>query len=534
MPDASSSYACEPCRVSKLGCDKSRLQCYGSSRMSKKMQSLNGDTPGAANDSVSIRVHIQEPHSSSTALLLTDCFQKQNRVPCRQLELKCDRKQPRGRCLKGDGGKDCRYPAAVSVDVGDGIQGSEPSVPLWKQRFHTKLHWSEVLENVSYHVDNIFGNIGPLHNAPQKTLLSYIPPRCIADLFVKQPNAVHDWWLAQLFVVVAMGSKFRGDAPPDAICIAPSQLFEAAQVCLQRTPFMIRPQQTRSASCLECDALWPATGLIVRLAILLGLHSAETRYCHGASSKSTSARNRLWATVILHDLRQSLAAGMPVIPPSSDLIAEPLFHIDQVQHASSSSRETFSFPLILYDVLLQIFKILELATSPQIKLSYSLIATYDRQIRNLLKQSTPRQASFTSITTENDTHTITHHFQQTLANVFFRREPHASTRYPVSYWSSLECSIALLSLQRELWDWSTSPVMTHDRSGFGDKTAARFYARLFQIEFFLAAVTICFLLVEEESPFVKPSWQDQGRGRAQAQVQARSTIPELLESCREI
>ncbi|KAL4935995.1 hypothetical protein BDV06DRAFT_217016 [Aspergillus oleicola] len=597
MPDASPSYACEPCRISKLGCDKSRPQCMRCLRRGHDCHYA----PKAKRARVKLYVtkSVECQGANSKRSRLDSSSNKRNRVPkacfrCRQLKVKCDREQPCGRCLKADGGKDCRYPAAASVGNGDGMQ-RDPSVPLWKQRFHTKLHWSEVLENIENllnhrhwsenhvqnaefrqnafsPVENIFGNIGPLHNAPRKTLLSYIPPRHIADLFVKQYletiepshhildvhsfkeelenfwnrlSAVDDEWLAQLFVILALGSKLR-DAPSNAIGIAPSQLFEAAQVCLQRTSFMIRPQmtsirtmclfviykQTQSASCVECDALWPATGLIVRLAILLGLHSTESRYCHG-TPKTVSARNELWATVILIDLRQSLAAGMPVIPPSSDLIAEPLFNIDQTQ--SASSRENLGFPLVLYDVLPQIFKILELATSPQITLSYSLVATYDRQIRNLLKQY---QASLTSISTD----TNSHRFQWTLANVFFRRvllalhsrlyqEPHASTRYPVSYWSSLECSIALLSEQRELWDSSLSSASSSS-SGVGDRATARFYSRLFQVEFFLAAVTICFHLVQDQSPLVEPSRQDQGRGRAQAR--ARQTILELLKSCREI
>ncbi|KAL2816838.1 hypothetical protein BDW59DRAFT_135536 [Aspergillus cavernicola] len=520
---------------------------------------------------------------------------KRNRIPkaclrCRQLKVKCDRKEPCGRCIRVDGGRDCHYPTAASpsVDGNSGQKDESVSVPLYKQTFHSGLHWSVLVENIESllkhrrwpgnhrqhaeqeqlftSVDNLFGNIGPLYNATRRTLLSYIPPRDIADSFLEhyldiiepshqilhvpvfkaevesfwdKPNTVDDGWLAQFFAILALGCQLHS-TPIHAtqqtdVGILPSRLFDAAQVFLQRTAFMIRPEltsirtlclfvifkQTKGVVCIESAALWPATDLIVRLAVIMGLHLADPTQTT-QPVRPVSIRNTLWAAVILLDLRQSLAAGMPVIPPSRDLIAEPLFSPE-----AKEPQEDFLFPLIIYDSLPQIFGILELATSPQITLAYSLVATYDRQIRGLLKYY---HKSFLSVDHSIDP-SSTKRFQWTMINVFFRRvllalhsrlyqEPQASTRYPVSYWSSLECSLALLSEQRELWDASSESPRT-------TTSTAIFFARLFQQEFFLAAVTVCFHLVEAHSPLVSPhSHKFQG--------QARRTILDLLASCKDI
>lgn len=306
------------------------------------------------------------------------------------------------------------------------------------------------------------------------------------------------------------------------------QLTSIRALCL----FVIFKQTKVMMTCVECDALWPATGLIVRLAVLLGLHSTDSAQHPQFESSETTTRNRLWAAVILLDLRQSLAAGMPIIPPSRDLIAEPLFTIHQQTPAPGTD---LVFPLVLYDILPQIFRILELATSPQVTLAYSQVASYDRQIRALLKY---HESSFLTHEHEHEQDEQVNanaRFQWTMTNVFFRRvllalhsrlyqEPDAPTRYPVSYWSSLECSIALLSTQRELWDTSSSP--SPSVSEIEAKTAA-FFARLFIQDFFLAVVTICFHLVQEQAPLVS------GNG-LWCQGHARRTILELLRSCRDI
>ncbi|KAL5336390.1 hypothetical protein BJX70DRAFT_283779 [Aspergillus crustosus] len=597
MANVPSVYACEPCRASKLGCDKSRphcMRCLGKGRSCDYAQPRKGSRSHTPNQS-SRRSHRARTNSLVDALETppgSTIKGRRNRIPkacmrCRQLKVRCDRKEPCSRCLRVDGGQDCAYPASSHFLESDSSQNE--LLPLWKRRFHSKLHWSALVDNIKSlmehrrwprihgqhieqenllsSVDNIFGNIGPLYNATRKTLLSSIPPKEVADSFIEhylgliepshqildvqffedevkgfwnKPSAVTDGWLAQYFVILAIGGQLynspKSSAEYNSDNLA-ARLFEVAQVFLQKTAFMMRPdvtsirtlclfvvfKQARGMICIESDALWPATGLIVRLAIMIGLHSSNPTH----STQATRERKSLWAAVILLDLRQSLTAGMPVSPPSRDLIAEPLFGLDHPMPPLATEQRRFVFPLTIYDILPQIFRVLELATSPQITLAYSLVASYDRQIRGLLKD----YRSF--LFSDSNSMSSTNRFQWTMINVFFRRvllalhsrlyqEPQASTRYPVSYWSSLECSLALLSEQRELSDASSS------EAGTITAAAASFFARLFQPEFFLGAVTVCFHLVQGYSPLVSPNSHKCQQGRA------RNTIIILLQSCKDI
>ncbi|KAL4871146.1 hypothetical protein BDV12DRAFT_164853 [Aspergillus spectabilis] len=470
MAATPSMHACEPCRASKLGCDKSRphcMRCLGKGRSCNYAQPKTSLRPHVLNHSsaksrrTKSNLNLMNPRSSHSLTPKSPPVStgktKRNRIPkaclrCRQLKVRCDRKEPCSRCLRVDSGQGCSYPTSSPSVEGDPSERRE-ALPLWKQRFHSNLHWSALVDNIKSlmehrrwprvhgqhieqenllsSVDNIFGNIGPLYNATRRTLLSSIPSRDVADAFVEhyldiiepshqildvpsfreevkgfwdKPSTVTDGWLSQLFVILALGCQLYNTSKSSTqhtdFGILPARLFDTAQVCLQRTAFMIRPEvtsirtlclfvifkQTKGMICIESDALWPATGLIVRLAIMLGLHSSNPAHIsQSASPVPVRVRNSLWAAVILLNLRQSLTAGMPVIPPSRDLIAEPLFGIDHSQLPFATQQRDFLFLLIIYDTLPQIFRVLELATSPQITLAYSLVVTYDRQIRGLLR-----------------------------------------------------------------------------------------------------------------------------------------------------
>ncbi|KAJ0418772.1 hypothetical protein BJY00DRAFT_175938 [Aspergillus carlsbadensis] len=596
-----STRACIACRASKLGCDKSRPRCMRCLRMGwqcsytlqKKVRHVSTE---AAKKAPRVR-EIEdgrptgEPKSGGTRTP-----QRRNRVPnacsrCRQSKLKCDKEHPCGRCLKANQGHDCRYVA----DPPSKAQSGTKLVRLYKQTFHSGFHWSVLVENIEsllkhhrwtgiHHshpeqeqlfssVENFLGG-NPLSNATRRTLLSYMPPRGVAEMFIdhylgviepshqilhlpsfreeiatfwNRPSTMDDGWLALFFAVLALGCQLHRPArsvrEDDDFEALPAQLFNAAQAFLKRTPFMIRPdltglrtlclfviyRQTRGAVCIESAALWPVTGLIVRLAITRGLHLTDSTQDTQTGAGDTSSRNRLWAAVILLDLRQALAAGMPVIPPSGNLLAEPLLRFGPgISGETATEPKDFVFPLIIYNYLPQIFKILELATSPQITLSYNLVVRYDQQIKALLNHF---HNAFLSACAENPNTDL---FQWTMTNIFIRRillalhsqlyqEPNVITRYPVSYWSSLECSLAILSAQRDLWD-----ADAHSDSSDFPPGRTPVIARLLQQDFFLAAITVCFNLVQTGSPLNSPE-SSQG-----CQVQARKTILELLGSCRDI
>ncbi|KAL3485341.1 hypothetical protein BJX62DRAFT_247585 [Aspergillus germanicus] len=591
MADSTSTHACVGCRASKLGCDKSRPQCMRCLRMGRQCRRHAGrGSQRKENAWVSPRAS----HQSWFPWLM---MQRRNRVPnacarCRQSKLKCDREQPCGRCLKYNRGHDCQYVADPPMVK---PESETKLVPLYKQAYHSGFHWSVLVENIEsllkhhrwagiHHahpeqqrlfssMENFLGS-SPLSNATRRTLLSYMPPRDVVEMFIShyldviEPShqilhlpsfraelatfwdrlgTVDDGWLALFFAILALGCQLHEPAQPatrdDGFQALPSRLFDAAQAFLQRTPFMIRPdltsirtlclfviyRQTRGAVCIEFTALWPVTGLIVRLAITLGLHLTDSTQYAQRGADDTTSRNRLWAAVILLDLRQALAAGMPVIPPSGNLLTEPLLGMGP-DLAGGSQQKEFLFPLVIYNYLPQIFKIIELATSPEITLSYSLVVKYDQQIKALLNHF---HSTFLAACAENPN---TDPFQWTMTDIFMRRillalhsqlyqEPSVIARYPVSYWSSLECSLAILSAQRDLWDTDTH---TNGANNPFPPGRAPVIARLLQQDFFLAAITVCFHLVQAESPLSSPE------GSQGCQVRARKTILELLGSCRDI
>ncbi|KAL2834840.1 hypothetical protein BJY01DRAFT_223943, partial [Aspergillus pseudoustus] len=617
MADIVSKYACEPCRASKLGCDKSRPQCMRCLRKGypcsyAKQRAPRGSRTSAAYHKPELVIKAKIPPPSPLVLGVSPAadarnaplVRKRNRVPiacarCRSFKVGCDRQEPCGRCLKADRGPECHYPS--DSPSADAPAESKPVIPPYHQTFHSGIHWSFLVGNIenlikhrrwpsNHHhaeheqlfssADNFFGSRTSALNTTRRTLLSYLPPVDIAnslidsylniiepaheilhvptfktqlEAFWDRPSTADDAWLAQLFAVLALGCQLQHHSTlfgHNLDSTLTSLLFDAARAFLQRTPFMIRPditsirtlcllvifRQTNGVVCLESAALWPVTGLIVRLAITMGLHLAVP-VCGADPGEPPTSTSKLWAAVILLDLRQSLAAGVPVIPPSGDLIAQPLFGAVEFAAGEHNTGDLF-FPAMIYDTLPQIYKILELATSAQITLSYTLVSAYDRQIKSLLKHY-HRCFSSSSSSPKN-------RFQWTMINVFFRRvllalhsrlyqEPDAATRYPVSYWSSLECSLALLSEQRELWETTTPTTSpSQQQSASSSRGAALFFTHVHQQSFFLAALTICFHLVRVGSPLVSPDLHRDEGDRHKCQGQARRTILELLTSCRDI
>lgn len=93
----------------------------------------------------------------------------------------------------------------------------------------------------------------------------------------------------------------------------------------------------------------------------------------------------------------------------------------------------------------------------------------------------------------------------------FALQDQSSARYPVSYLSSLECALALLSQQRDLCE--------------GDPAApSAWLGGLFRHEFFTAAMTVCLHLVRGHDLASLPN------GSSQPQ----EIMLDALQSCRDV
>ncbi len=108
-------------------------------------------------------------------------------------------------------------------------------------------------------------------------------------------------------------------------------------------------------------------------------------------------------------------------------------------------------------------------------------------------------------------------------DIFFRRillvlhrrhalRPRAPSQHAISYWSSLECSLAILVHQRDLCEHQTKNLGNRDILG-----------RLFKLDFFSAMLTVCLHLLRHDVPRA-----------TELAIPPRQTILDTLQACMEI
>ncbi|EZF63946.1 hypothetical protein H104_03698 [Trichophyton rubrum CBS 289.86] len=425
-----------------------------------------------------------------------------------------------------------------------------------------------------------FGEKPRRSKSTRKAMLASLPSRDVADKFVQsyldvietshrilhvptfqlqvqafwdQPNAADDSWLAQYFTILALGCDAARAENPESTghySELRNTLLTAAETCLRLTPFLYRPtlanlrtlclivlaKQIHTMSCSEHEACWPLTGLMVRLAMLTGLHSSNSNKFY--SPFHAEMRNRLWAVICFMDLKQSLLSGMPLQMTIETFTCVQPANINEEEINESFSGEIPSRLLpertdatvlvILHDVFPLVAEILRAVNSADSSFQYEDVLEYDRQLRFKMKeyeiilQSPPRRLVEPTECTPIDID-----FEKILLNVYFRRVlltlhgrfarlSQAFIEYSVAYWSSLECSLALLVQQRELGEQAA-----HNRG------VSTWFSGIFKQDFFTAAMTLCFHLIKNDSPLELPT-------EHLCQIQARETVLETLRSCRDL
>ncbi|KAM5481321.1 hypothetical protein MaudMau93_007151 [Microsporum audouinii] len=429
-----------------------------------------------------------------------------------------------------------------------------------------------------------FGERPRRSKSTRKAMLASIPSREVADKFVEayldvietshrilhvptlklqiqafwcQPSAADDGWLAQYFTILALGCDACRAEASDATepyTKLRHTLLTAAETCLRLTPFLYRPtlanlrtlclmviaKQIHTMSCSEHEACWPLTGLIVRLAMMVGMHSSSSNKVY--SPFHAEMRNRLWAVICFMDLKQSLLSGMPLQITAETFTCFAPANINEDEIHESFNGEILSRLLpertdstvlvVLHDVFPLVADIMRMVNSADGSLQYEDVLEYDSQIRFKMKEyevifqtspkclTEPAELSSGLGNSSIDPARI-------LLNVYFRRIlltlhsyfaklPQAFIEYPVAYWSSLECSLALLAQQRELCEQAA-----HNRG------ISTWFSRLFKQDFFTAAMTLCFHLIKDDSPLELPA-------EHLCQIQARETVLETLRSCRDL
>lgn len=364
---------------------------------------------------------------------------------------------------------------------------------------------------VQLFVDNYFALYQPIY-----PLLDPEDFQTSLKLYWDDPAGTGMSWLGQLLIVLGLGLF----ATKRDIRTAASFFF-AGEACLAKTPYMFRPsttdlqtlclaviaKQIANATCWSLDACWNVMGILVRLAVMLGIHQGPPLCSIDArtSDKELEDGRRLWTIIVYMDVQLSLVTGQPSLLPTNALLVTkdvivPFF-----------SNPDAAWGIILPESLPTICHFLRRINSTSDSIAPDEVQQYDIEIRQIMG----RIATLPGKT-----------MSRMAIDVFFRRallslhrryafdEEHPSA-FPASYWGSLECSLALLVHLRDLAD---------DCDQLDQVELVR---QPFMLDFFSAAVTASVHLLRTDTP-LDTTFTDEGT------IPPRQTILETLQSCIEI
>ena len=329
------------------------------------------------------------------------------------------------------------------------------------------------------------------------------------DQYWQDPNSVSLCWLAQLLMVLGLGAFTTPTREEPSIA---TELMMGAEACLMQTPFMFRPtfnslkatclmvvaKQTCNPTCWFVDSCWSLLGLLVRMCFIFGLPQDNSETLDSASRAS---RRRLWLTILYLDIKLSMPTGMP-----------PLTRPDEFASLTSIAElgEHTGLQQVLAESLPTVLSILVRINSSKEQIPYPEVLRYNAQIRGLMAHAQQ---------------VCNNQLQRLTIDICLRRclmvlhRPFAlhlegPTMFPESYWSSLECSLAVLMHYRDVW--YEDPTLRHDLVG-----------RAFTHEFFSAALQASVHVLRQDAPLA-------GAAGIGCEIPPRQIILDTLKSCVEI
>ncbi|KAF7154894.1 hypothetical protein CNMCM5623_003152 [Aspergillus felis] len=228
------------------------------------------------------------------------------------------------------------------------------------------------------------------------------------------------------------------------------EFLEASQGFLHRTSFVAHPnldiirtlclmvtaKQMVQMSCSAMDTSWCLTGLILRIAMSMGLHSAR-----------------------------AVLTGMPILLQPRDYTCAPPPSINGCSNqalALSDQEEAETFHCLFERAVPLASGLMDLSHDPT---------------RAEIYEST------TNIPPDDGRGPESHHARHSIP-------PAPPT---LSYWTSLDCALAILVHQRDLWGAPPD-----------DSLVSRSFARLFWPDFLVAALMLSLYLLRADSPLDPP------------------------------
>jgi hypothetical protein len=273
---------------------------------------------------------------------------------------------------------------------------------------------------------------------------------------------------------------------------------------------------------------------VVRLAMSIGLH-CDPQEEDELSPFDQEIRRRLWTTIAYMEVQMSMSTGVPLLLRSSDFNTRPPANINDADLNPSIPQNLAVRPSMEYtDSTFQIIlarsfdvaiDVISRANAPAGDFEYSQVLCYGTEIKRLLHEASQVYDWSPSAVKEE-----WKHLQKFMLEIFLRRvllvlhfyygqKVDAHIHYPESYWSTLECSLALLVLQRQMSEDLSSP-------------ASRVWlAEFFKHEFYLATLVICLQMARNDEHGVDAPG---GMVHTGIELPQRQTIIQTLVCCRDI
>ncbi|KAL7922883.1 hypothetical protein ACQKWADRAFT_72030 [Trichoderma austrokoningii] len=470
-------------------------------------------------------------------------------IRCHRLKARCDRDLPCSRCRVSGWGKFCEYryraeKASPPLNKDAPKTGQEPEgrVKAWLAQRRGASHWEDLIsalkkqaglddlqirhmvldllhqqsseisddfvlpENFPFNSPAAasFVSIDAIHDLLQHhrgnyqsyadgylalyqasfPIISTAEFSSLAESYWNDPRSTEVAWLASFLMVLALGSfavtRDRRSA---------TELCMAAEACLGKTSFMVQSdivavrtlclmvlaKQTLNATCRTFDSCWTLLGIVTRAATAIDLHKQPIpQHRSNEEIGVYQSEQALWSTVVYFCVQVAMVTGKPLLV-SADMFAE---------RTPLSISETNDPWIMLIDLYPTICQIISRITSKTDKPLYDEVVKHNDYVRRLMDALLGKIHGKPRLYITLD--------------IFFRRillvlhrpyalHPAASSIYPVSYWASLECSLAILVHYRDLED-QREPDSTD------------LISRLFKSDIFAAMLTVCSHVSRPEAP----------------------------------
>ncbi|GIC88063.1 fungal specific transcription factor domain-containing protein [Aspergillus udagawae] len=262
--------------------------------------------------------------------------------------------------------------------------------------------------------------------------------------------------------------------------------------------------------------------LILRIAMSMGLHSAKVDDPQlGKGEQQTLSI--LWTSIIYLNLHQSVLTGMPMLLQPRDYTCAPPPSINGCSNqalALSNPEGTETFHVLFERAVPLASELMDLSHDPTRAETYEAIMHCTAEARHLLLHALEAlQISHPTTGEGRKAIMLDILFRRLLLSVHrpFAHDERVPLRYPLSYWTSLDCALAILVHQRDLWEAHPD-----------DSLVSRSFARLFWPDFLVAALTLSLYLLRADSPLDPPPRSRYGG------IPARAMLQDALRSCRDI